>query len=296
MLASQKPLVLIHSGISDVDEATNKKSLLLKLQGISKLIQKKLKSTKASAAEVCQFSVGLLEDEKEFNAGLGSMIQSDGVARLSASLMDGHKKRMSALINMEGVAQPSKALLQLLEEDDRVLSSKEASRYFLNQGYPLKSSLTEASLKRLQKQKSRKAGTVGAICIQSDGSTAAATSTGGKGNEIPGRVSDSATPAGNYANPYGAVSCTGNGEDILECSLASAICTRLEDRMTIQEAVSRSFLRNRERFFGVIGIDRKANCIAHCTRGKMGFAIVTKTKILVGCDANDWYQVVDRQN
>jgi L-asparaginase len=43
---------------------------------------------------------------------------------------------------------------------------------------------------------------------------AAATSTGGKGFEVPGRISDSATVAGNYANPFCGVSLTGVGERI----------------------------------------------------------------------------------
>jgi isoaspartyl peptidase/L-asparaginase-like protein (Ntn-hydrolase superfamily) len=38
-------------------------------------------------------------------------------------------------------------------------------------------------------------------CFDQNGKIAAATSTGGKGFEVPGRISDSATVAGNYANP-----------------------------------------------------------------------------------------------
>jgi L-asparaginase len=41
-----------------------------------------------------------------------------------------------------------------------------------------------------------------------NGKIAAATSTGGKGFEVPGRISDS-TVAGNYANPFCGVSLTG---------------------------------------------------------------------------------------
>jgi L-asparaginase len=39
-------------------------------------------------------------------------------------------------------------------------------------------------------------------CFDQNGKIAAATSTGGKGFEVPGRISDSATVAGNYANPF----------------------------------------------------------------------------------------------
>jgi isoaspartyl peptidase/L-asparaginase-like protein (Ntn-hydrolase superfamily) len=41
-------------------------------------------------------------------------------------------------------------------------------------------------------------GTVGCVVLDSKEKIAVATSTGGKGFEIPGRISDSATVAGNY--------------------------------------------------------------------------------------------------
>ena len=47
------------------------------------------------------------------------------------------------------------------------------------------------------------------MALDNKGHLAVATSTGGKGFEIPGRVSDSATVAGNYANLNCAISCTG---------------------------------------------------------------------------------------
>jgi L-asparaginase len=53
-----------------------------------------------------------------------------------------------------------------------------------------------------RKIKSSGTGTVGCVAFDQNGKIAAATSTGGKGFEVPGRISDSATVAGNYANPF----------------------------------------------------------------------------------------------
>ena len=53
------------------------------------------------------------------------------------------------------------------------------------------------------------------MALDADGNLAVATSTGGKGFEIPCRVSDSATVAGNFANNFAGISCTGVGEDIV---------------------------------------------------------------------------------
>src|SRR5690606_36471374 len=84
-------------------------------------------------------------------------------------------------------------------------------------------------------------GTVGCVALDKDGNIAAATSTGGKGFEIPGRVSDSPTVAGNYANSFAGISCTGIGEDIVSGGLAVKIATRVTDGLSLKEAVDRSF-------------------------------------------------------
>ena len=57
-------------------------------------------------------------------------------------------------------------------------------------------------------------GTVGAVVLDLAGNLAAATSTGGVTNKLPGRVGDSPLPRGGlYANNASvAVSCTGTGE------------------------------------------------------------------------------------
>ncbi len=56
-------------------------------------------------------------------------------------------------------------------------------------------------------------GTVGAVALDLAGNLAAATSTGGMTNKLPGRVGDSRCRARCYANNASvAVSCTGTGE------------------------------------------------------------------------------------
>jgi hypothetical protein len=48
-----------------------------------------------------------------------------------------------------------------------------------------------------------------------------------KGFEVPGRISDSATVAGNYANPFCGVNRV--GEDIMSNATAAKIATRVTD-------------------------------------------------------------------
>src|SRR2546425_4209049 len=65
-------------------------------------------------------------------------------------------------------------------------------------------------------------GTVGAVALDTNGTIAAATSTGGLAGKLPGRVGDSALiGCGTYAeSSIGGVSCTGDGEAIMRVVLA----------------------------------------------------------------------------
>ncbi|MGQ9836530.1 MAG: isoaspartyl peptidase/L-asparaginase [Cyanobacteriota bacterium] len=64
-------------------------------------------------------------------------------------------------------------------------------------------------------------GTIGAVALDQQGQIFVGTSTGGRGVERLGRVSDSTTPAGTHASTEAGVSCTGVGEDILDECLAA---------------------------------------------------------------------------
>ena len=103
---------------------------------------------------------------------------------------------------------------------------------------------------------------------------AVATSTGGKGFELVGRISDSATVAGNFANDFCAVSCTGVGEDIVSNATAVKIVTRVSDGFTINEAFDKTFeeLTPFDGFAGAIGIDKEGNIFHQDSHPTMVFA------------------------
>ncbi|HZW76534.1 MAG TPA: isoaspartyl peptidase/L-asparaginase, partial [Caldimonas sp.] len=79
------------------------------------------------------------------------------------------------------------------------------------------------------KSDSTRFGTVGAVARDRDGHLAAATSTGGLTNKMPGRISDtSIVGAGVYANDATcAVSCTGTGERFIRACVAYDIHARM---------------------------------------------------------------------
>ena len=190
-----------------------------------------------TALETVVFAVEQLEDDELFNAGIGSQIQSDGKIRMSASLMDGKSTKFSGVINIENVKNPIRVAEKLFNTEDRVLGGDGATIYArLNKFDFFNPEIPQRRKEYEEKLKSRALGTVGCVAFDANGNIAAATSTGGKGFEVPGRISDSATTAGNYANEFCGVSCTGIGEDIVSASVATKIVTRLSDGFTIEKA------------------------------------------------------------
>lgn len=228
-----------------------------------------------TAEETAVYAVSLLEDDTLYNAGTGSQIQSDGKIRMSASLMNGENQKFSGVINIENVKNPIQVARVLMKENDRVLGGNGAKTYATANGFEDYS--TEIPQRRKEyeaKVKNGGKGTVGCVTLDRNGHLAAATSTGGKGFEIVGRISDSATVAGNYANRYCAVSCTGVGEDIVSNATAAKIVTRVTDGMNLEEAFEKTFaeLKEIDGFAGAIAIDRNGNFFHRDSHPTMVFA------------------------
>lgn len=250
--------LIIHGGFFSESE-TNQETKQAKQQALSSIVEQGYHFLKThTALETVIFTVALLEDNELFNAGIGSQIQSDGKVRLSASIMDGHTSRFSGVINIENVKNPVQVAEKLLTYDDRVLSGAGALDFARTAGFEYFDPITPQRQAEYEAKLTRQArkGTVGCVALDAEGQLAAATSTGGKGFEIPCRVSDSATVAGNFANEFAAVSCTGVGEDIVSAALASKIVTRVTDGFSLQEAADKSFteLKKIDGFAGIVGI------------------------------------------
>lgn len=228
-----------------------------------------------SAYDTVAFAVSLLENDPLYNAGIGSQIQSDGIIRMSAAIMDGSSQKLSGVINIENVKNPIFVAKELMQEDDRVLGGSGAKNYATEHGFEdFSTELPQRRREYEAKLKTSGKGTVGAVAIDKDKKLAVATSTGGKGFEIPGRISDSATVAGNYANSSCAVSCTGVGEDIMSNATSAKIVTRVTDGMTLREAFNKTFkeLTEIDGFAGAIAIDHHGNIYHQDSHPTMVFA------------------------
>jgi beta-aspartyl-peptidase (threonine type) len=195
----------------------------------------------AASLDVVEDAVRRLEDSPLFNAGKGAVFNAHGEHELDASIMDGKGLRAGAVANVRGIKNPIVLARLIMERSPHVLLQGAGAQTFATtHGMTLVgpdyfwteerwNAFKEARLHSSSKS-SRNLGTVGAVALDRNGDLAAATSTGGVTNKLPGRVGDSAViGAGTYAsNASCAVSCTGQGEQFIRATVARDICALVE--------------------------------------------------------------------
>ncbi len=262
-----RPILLIHGGAGS--RSVQGEKYFAYRESLQRILAKAypLLHRGGSALKAVARAVELLEDDPLYNAGRGSKIQKDGQIRMSASIMDGDRRAFAGCVNVEGVKNPIRLAEKLLKEEDRVLAGEGARQFAKKLGLPFASPFTPRARADFTAKKSGKTGTVGAVAIDSRGRLAAATSTGGRGFEFPGRVSDSPTVAGNFANAHCALSATGVGEEIVDFALAATLCAQVAGGKSLTKA-SRGIQKEAEKAhasFGWIAIDFRGQVVADTT-------------------------------
>jgi L-asparaginase len=273
----QKPRLIIHGGASSLDDKGGLSQVRDCLHEIVNQVYTSLLAG-LSAKDAVVLGCELLENEPRFNSGTGSVLQSDGQVRMSASLMDGTRGRFSGVINVSWLKNPIYLANALQDSDDRVLSDYGAAHLARELQIPIYDPATDfriaewmeerkdnfqSKMARLYADPEARRGTIGVVALDDQGNIAAGTSTGGKGLEKIGRVSDCATPAGNYANRNAGVSCTGVGEDIIEECFAAKVVIRKSDGLSLIEAMQRSMQEalSNNRDLGAIALDNTGTIV-----------------------------------
>jgi L-asparaginase / beta-aspartyl-peptidase len=233
-----------------------------------------------SSLDAVTAAVRTMEDDPQFNAGRGAVLNHEGDAELDAAIMDGHGPRAGGVAGVRHVRNPVELARLVMEKSPHVLLVAEGAEEFaLEQGVvlvPRDYFRTEARARELDEARQTQAGqlkaaapgatgTVGAVALDRAGHLAAATSTGGLTNKHRGRVGDSPiVGAGTYADDAScAVSGTGQGEFFIRQVVAYDICALVQYRhLTLAQAVREVIhekLRRSGGEGGVIAVDRSGN-------------------------------------
>jgi beta-aspartyl-peptidase (threonine type) len=210
-----------------------------------------------SSLDAVTAAVRTMEDDPQFNAGRGAVLNHDGDAELDAAIMDGNGPHAGAVAAVRHVKNPIELARLVMEKSPHVLLVAEGAEDFaLEHGVVLvprsyfriearERELEEARAMpapsaRLRVSAQESMGTVGAVALDRAGNLAAATSTGGLTNKLPGRVGDSPLiGAGTYAdNASCAVSGTGQGEYFIRQVIAYDVCALVQYRhLTLAQAM-----------------------------------------------------------
>lgn len=195
----------------------------------------------ASALDLAVDMVAAMEESGLFTAGKGSSANRDGQVELDASVMTGHDRAAGAVAAVRNIVNPVRAAAAVMAQTPHVMLAGVGAEAFAD-GAGLARVADPQAYYRAAVDLTRVAqdaqdagplahGTVGAVALDRHGRLAAATSTGGTLDKLPGRVGD--TPiigAATWADDRVAVSCTGQGEFFLRAAAAHDVAARMAYR------------------------------------------------------------------
>jgi beta-aspartyl-peptidase (threonine type) len=193
---------------------------------------------------------------------------------LDASIMNGKDLSTGAVTLIKHVKNPISLARLVMEKTPHVLLGGEGAEEFAKQMassgleiVPNEYFDTPQRYEELKRVKHRDSvevkGTVGCVALDKFGNLAAATSTGGRTNKMPGRIGDSPLiNAGTYANNKTcAVSGTGIGEEFIRHTIAYNVSALMEYKnMSLQEAADEVVFKILKKGDGgVIAVDKEGN-------------------------------------
>ena len=298
------PVIAIHGGAGTLSRAhisaEQERAYHAALQQVLLAGQAVLAQGGTAMEAVCE-AVRLLEDCPLFNAGHGAVFTAQATHELDAAVMDGDTLAAGAVAGVSRIRNPVQAARAVMQNGQHVLMvaegaermAQEAGLATVEPSY-FSTPARHAQLLAAQARQAgvvldhdgaaalagraidegRKMGTVGAVALDAHGHLAAATSTGGMTNKLPGRLGDSPLiGCGTYADDRtAAVSCTGHGESFIRVAAAHDVCARMAyggaSLESATQAVVHEALPAVQGTGGLIAVDRQGNvCLPFNTEG-----------------------------
>jgi L-asparaginase / beta-aspartyl-peptidase len=236
-----------------------------------------------AALDAVEAAVNALEDNPLFNAGRGSALNEKAEVEMDASIMNGENMKSGAVSIVKNVKNPVTLARAIMEKTSHIYIGDMGALEFAQKVglkvMPEAYFITDHAFQQYQdavkdatntieqagdyQVKRKTHGTVGAVALDSRGNVAAATSTGGTENKVPGRIGDSSMiGVGCYANNQTcAVSTTGEGETLIRHVTGFNLSSLIEYKgMELKEAAQyliHEKLKDEKGDMGLIAVDQK---------------------------------------
>jgi beta-aspartyl-peptidase (threonine type) len=243
------PAIVVHGGAggrAPDDDRPHREALVAALDAAREQLG-------AGALAAARAAVEVLEDFPRFNAGRGSVLHGDGTVEMDAAVMCGRTRSAGAVAAVTRARHPIALAHAVMERTEHVLiAGPAADRLAAEWGLALEDPEWFVTERQRQRWEARhpppdEAGTVGAVVLDADGHLAAASSTGGRADQRPGRVGDSPiVGAGLYAEDgVCAISATGDGEQFMRAVVSHEVAALIRHRGTPLREAAQLVLRER---------------------------------------------------
>jgi beta-aspartyl-peptidase (threonine type) len=310
-MSQPSPTIVVHGGAYDIPTETHQAHM----DGCRRAAEAgwAVLARGGPALDAVEAAVRVMEDDPTFDAGYGSFLNAAGEVELDAIIMDGRDLDLGAVAAVQRVRHPvTLARLVMTASEHALLAGAGAEAFARQHGLPVCSTEELLAGRELERWRAAYASgnphawepfggaqggpfgapsdTVGAVALDADGNLAAATSTGGTFNKLPGRVGDSPlVGCGAYAdNRTGAVSATGLGEALMKVVIAKTACDFIARGMTAQEAADAAIAVLAGRTTGeggLIVLDRLGGVgVAHNTPYVAHAVITAGRKVITGIE------------
>jgi L-asparaginase / beta-aspartyl-peptidase len=212
------------------------------------------------ALDAVQAAVESLEDCPLFNAGRGSVLTGDGEVEMDAAVMLGSDGSAGAVAAVTRVRHPVALARLVMEHTPHVLIAGPGAERLAEER---DLELCDPSWFVTERQHERwlaSQGTVGAVALDARGVLAAATSTGGVRDQLPGRIGDSPLiGAGTWADTRCAISATGHGESMIRRVAAHEVASLMAHGGIPLSDACETVVRSIEPHAGLIAVDSHGN-------------------------------------
>lgn len=262
--------IIVHGGahtISDDKVEAHKRGCIRAVETGVSILEKG-----GAALDAVEAAIRALEDDPTFNAGFGSMLNSEGDVEMDAAIMEGSALHVGAVASIRGVRHPISVARQVMDTPHALLSGEGARRFAQERGCELcaPDEMIDDAMRAEWEASSALDGsdTVGCVALDTHGNFAAGTSTGGLMHKMPGRIGDSPLIGlGLYAdNAAGGCSMTGDGESIMRLALAHRIVSSMQNGADADRAAEEAIAVMARRVGG------EAGCIVLDRHGQVGQA------------------------
>ncbi|XP_035898174.1 isoaspartyl peptidase/L-asparaginase [Anopheles stephensi] len=299
-----EPVLIVHGGAGTVTEDR----FPGKIRGVTLAakVGYQVLARNGSVLEAVEQAVRIMEADRYFNAGYGSVLNAEGDVEMDASIMDGATKATGSLSGVRDLLHPISLARAVMEHSGHNFLIGAGLRSFaLDRGFrflePPGQLVTQYAKDALedwkasdQSYQSGEGGTVGAVAIDANGHIAAATSTGGLTGKRVGRVGD--TPiigSGTYAdNRLGGVSLTGDGDIIMKVCIAYDVLRTAELTGRPVQLVADELLDTMSAELGgtagMVGVDSEGNVVVAHNSKHMSWAYQRGDTVAYGVSKDDF--------